>query len=184
MSLALMLRPSDVAPNANMFDETSFQVQKILFTTDNLKFTSEGMHVTFFGIKNDTSRTGFKVYLPRHANVLLDPVSTLEDYIARTTSVRTDKAVFLSLRHPHKAICASSVAKVLEQSIALAGLADQGFSAKSFRPTGATVAIGSGVDPHIVQTVGRWKSTDVFYEHYVHTQTPKEFATQIIPDLQ
>lgn len=53
-------------------------------------------------------------------------------------------------RKPFTAISASAVAKILEEAIDLAGLSGKGFSAKSFRQTGAIVAIEQGVDPHIV----------------------------------
>jgi integrase len=66
----------------------------------------------------------------------------------------------------------SAVANVLEQAIQLSGLDGLGFTAKSFRPTGATHAIDSNLDPNIVQHVGRWKSRDVFYQHYVHYKPP------------
>jgi integrase len=104
----------------------------------------------------------------------------LLEYIERTEKVRTDSAVFLALRSPFKAISASAIAKVLDEAIGLAGLSGQGFSAKSFRPTSATVAIDQGVDPHIVQAVGRWKSTDVFYKHYVHSRTPEDFVNKVL----
>lgn len=182
LSIALMLRPSDIAPKATLFESGSKTVHPMRFTTDMLCFTPEGVKVTFMGIKNDTQRTGFEVYLPRHDNALLDPVKALEDYIASTSNVRTDQSVFLSLKHPFSAISAASVAKVLEESIGFAGLSGQGFTAKSFRPTWATVAIGNGFDPHVVQKLGRWKSADVFYQHYVHSQTPATFVTKVLPE--
>ena len=55
-----------------------------------------------------------------------------------------------------------------------------GFSAKSFRPTGATVAIEEGHDAADVMKVGRWKTQTVFYEHYVHSKTPASFTESII----
>jgi hypothetical protein len=179
LALALMLRPSDVAPKATMFQssDSSFPV---LFTKDMLSFNANGVKITFFGIKNDAQRTGFEVFLPRHDNVTLDPVQTLQDYLQRTECVRTGGAVFLALRKPHGALSASGIAKILEESIMLAGLSGQGFSAKSFRPTGATMAIEQGIEPHVVQKMGRWKSADVFYQHYVHSKTPSNFASSII----
>jgi hypothetical protein len=180
LALAFMLRPSDIAPKATLFhDDTE---QKLTFTTDMVHFSSEGLCLTFFGIKNDVHRTGFEVMVPKHANSLLDPGLTLIDYLARTEPVRQDKSVFLSLRSPFSPLSAAGIGSVLQEAIALAGLAGQGFSAKSFRPTGATVAIEKGLDPHIVQKVGRWKSTEVFYQHYVHSRTPNEFATKVIAE--
>ena len=180
LALALMLRPSDIAPHAKRFDEETFTLEKVLFTTEMLKFTEDGVHVSFFGIKNDTKRDGFVVYLPKYEDVIVDPVSCLQDYIDKTERYRHDKSVFLSLKSPFQGLSASSVAKILEESIDLAGLKGQGFTAKSFRPTGATVAIDQGLDPKIVQQVGRWKTADVFFQHYVHSRTPDEYTSKML----
>ena len=181
LALALMLRPSDVAPNAKYFDEDTFSLQRVLFTTDMLRFDDEGVHVTFFGIKNDAQRSGFVVFLPINVDDhVIDPVSCLKCYISKTNDVRSDRAVFLALRSPFKGLASSSIANILEESIEQAGLRGQGFSAKSFRPTGATVAIEKGVNPKVVQQIGRWKSTDVFFQHYVHAKTPSEFTSKVL----
>ena len=47
---------------------------------------------------------------------------------------------------PHTASC---VAGIMNEAIRLAGLNNQGFAARSFRPTGATIANESGCDPEI-----------------------------------
>ena len=179
-----MLRPSDVAPQATFFNQHSETEQNLSFTTDMVTFLpgNSGIKLTLFGIKNDAQREGFEVTVPKHSNALLDPGITLKDYIDRTASKRTDKSVFIALNSPFKGISSSAIAKVLEEAISLAGLKDQGFSAKSFRPTGATFAIEQGVDPKVVQKIGRWKSTEVFYDHYVHSQTPDDFTNKVIRD--
>ena len=176
LALAIMLRPSDIAPKGEIFDHISGDTKKYLFTTDMLSFDSEGLTVTFIGIKNDSQRSGFEVNIPRSSNFATDPVSTLQSYIERTSSQRTDKAVFISIKKPFLALSASSVSKILESAIVLAGLDGLGFSAKSFRPTGATRAIDSGMDPNIVQKIGRWKCTEVFRNHYVHSKTPSDYT--------
>jgi len=40
-------------------------------------------------------------------------------------------------------------------------------TARSFRKTGASTAINKGVDADLVMKLGRWKSPDVFFKHYV-----------------
>lgn len=175
-----MLRPSDVAPKGTIFDQVSESEESFIFSKDMIQFSVTGTHVTFLGIKNDTDRAGFKVFLPRMNNDMFDPVKTLEDYIAKTNNVRIDNAVFISLRKPHKAISAASVANILEDALTLAGLANKGFSAKSFRPTGATKAIESGIEPDIVQKLGRWKCSEVFKNHYVHSVTPVNYLSNLL----
>ena len=180
LALSLMLRPSDVAPKGTIFDQVSETEESFIFSKDMIQFSVAGMHVTFLGIKNDTDRSGFKVFLPRMNDDILDPVKTLEDYITATDNVRIDNAVFISLRKPHKALSAASIAKILEDALASAGLLNKGFSAKSFRPTGATKAIESGVEPDIVQKLGRWKCSEVFKNHYVHSVTPVNYLNKLL----
>lgn len=179
LALTLMLRPSDIAPKAQIAGAN--QVQQVCFSVDQVEFRESDAKITFFGIKNDTSRTGFEVLLPRADQLQLDPVSTLECYIQRTSDHRPSGGpVFLSLRAPFVALQASSVAKILEESIKLAGLGERGYSAKSFRPTGATSAIESNINPEIVRKVGRWKDSEVFFAHYVHARTPDEFTDVVL----
>ena len=136
LALALMLRPSDIAPKATIFEVESECEKSIEFTKDMLDFTNEGVHVTLFGIKNDAERKGFNVFLPKNnTNSMLDPVETLKYYIERTEDVRSDNGVFLAIKSPYKALTAAAVAKVLQDCLNLAGLSHQRFSAKSFRPT-------------------------------------------------
>jgi integrase len=133
----------------------------------------ESATIRLHGIKNDTDRSGFEVVLPAAKDACIDPVKTLKDYITRTNNLRSlnNRAVFLTLREPFTAIKSDTVGNILCQAIKLAGL--QGYSAKDFRPTGATVAINNGVDPKIVQRLGRWKTDSVFFEHYVHSKPPE-----------
>ena len=180
LALSLMLRPSDIAPKGVLFDQMSQTEEKFIFSRDMIQFVPSGMYVTFLGIKNDYDRAGFKVFLPSMSDKIIDPVTTLSDYMTITDKLRTDNAVFVALKKPYKAISAASVANVLEESLAFAGLANKGFSAKSFRPTGATKAIENGVAPDVVQKLGRWKCTEVFKNHYVHSMTPADYATKLL----
>ena len=73
----------------------------------------------------------------------------------RTDKFRSiDGPVFLTLYKPY----ASTVAKILNDAIVLAGLSRDQFSAKSFRPTGATRAVEQNFDPDLVMQTGRWKT--------------------------
>ena len=180
LAIALMLRPSDVAPNATFFENEFAGEKRIVFSTDMLNFHDNGVEVTLFGIKNDLDRKGFVVFLPCHSDVAVDPVTTLKDYLKRTAHLRRDKAVFISLKAPYGPLSASAVAKDLQDCIVLCGLKGRGFTAKSFRPTGATVAIEKGAEPKMVQSIGRWKSTEVFYNHYVHCKTSNDFTDKVL----
>ena len=184
LSLALMLRPSDIAPLARRYDASTDLTDKLVMTTDQLQFTSDGfLQVTFFGIKNDSQRTGFQVRLPPNSDLKLDPVDALRTYLSRTDAIRctTTKPVFLSLVRPYSAISASTVAQVLGKAISAAeafGLTP-GHRPKDFRPTSATRAVQLGFDTDDVQRLGRWKTRSVFLEHYVHNQIDDSFTKKM-----
>ena len=76
--------------------------------------------------------------------------------------------MFTPLNYPYSALSLSSIAKILCKAIEWAELNDQGFSAKSFRPTGATAAVQNNVNPDRVRQTGRWRNRECFEKHYVH----------------
>lgn len=111
----------------------------------------------------------------------MDPVSCLRVYIDRTAAYRPSdtKPLFITLTAPYKAISSSTVSNILDEVINLAGLAGKGFKAKSFRPTGATLAVSRGAIPETVMQIGRWKTKEVFMNHYVYPRAPETFTSNM-----
>jgi hypothetical protein len=181
LALVGMLRPSDIAPKTVIFDPETMSTSNVVLSTDDVSFHEDGsLTLTLHGIKNDTTRSGFEIDIPGHSDPVVDPVQTLRIYIERTDRFRHNGDLFIQLQEPYKAISAATVSKVLDESIKLAGLPANQYSAKSFRPTGATTAIEEGYDANKVMKVGRWKTQSVFYDHYVHNKTPNSFTDSII----
>ena len=179
----MMLRPSDVSPNAQIVDPEETTIKKLEFKRSQICFYDDNsMKVTVFGIKNDTDRHGFPIDVKPATEPKLDPVQTIKDYTDRTSHLvdSAEGPVFLALTHPYNGISASTIAKVLTEAIHLAGLSSNGYTDKCFRPTGATCAIENNVDPEVVLNVGHWKTRDVFYRHYVHSQVPDDFTNDLI----
>lgn len=180
LALVCMLRPSDVAPNAELFVPDASATTVYQFTVDDIVFHQDNMVVTFVGTKNDQHRQGFPVTVPRSSDLSVCPVAALQTYIARTNQFRSlDKRhVFLSLKTPYDGIKVKTIARILKDVISAAGL--EGYTAKDFRPTGATAAVQAGMHDAAVMRVGRWKSVDVFRHHYVHYQTPSDFTDKVL----
>ena len=175
-----MLRPSDVPPKGRHLTDEGI-CQPLVMTVDQLTFNEDGSCVIMFhGIKNDYKRDGFEVVLQPCSEPRLDPVLTLKNYIERTKYIRTKpNAVFLSLKSPFQPLSARTVARILEKAIILAGLGKQGFTAKCFRPTGATSAVEAGLNPDYIRKVGRWKNQETFETHYVHSKPVVSFTDSI-----
>lgn len=184
LSLVCMSRPSDLAPRGVYFDPKNLSVHNIILSLDNIQFLPDGsLTIHFFGIKNDTTRSGFEVNIPANIDSeVMDPVACLRVYIDRTASVRPvdTRPLFITLNAPYKAISSNTVSNILDEVIQLAGLDHKGFSAKSFRPTGTTHAVNSGITPETVMLIGRWKTKEVFLNHYVYPRAPQSFTSDIL----
>ena len=111
----------------------------------------------------------------------LDSVQTVPAYILWTDKNRpADKAVFLTLKTPYKAISHGTVSYILSEAIQIVGLDSKIYKPKDFRPTGATVQVSNGFDPDLVMRVGRWKTRSVFFEHYVHAKPPETYINKLL----
>ena len=88
--------------------------------------------------------------------------------------------VFTSLNYPYSSLSTAFITNIFSKAIKLVGLAEQGFSAKLFRPTGATAAIEGKMDPDCVRATGRWKSQECFETHYVHAKPPEKLTDAIL----
>jgi hypothetical protein len=182
LALTIMVRPSDLAPKALLFNAESKDYSPVVLSVNDVEFKDNGfMSMLLHGTKNDTDRAGFQLLIPPASQSKLDPVSALQTYIERTNLNRpADGAIFLPLRPPYKAISHGTVANILSEAIRSAGLDSKMFRAKDFRPTGATVQVANGFDPNVVMKMGRWKTSSVFFEHYVHAQTPDAYTDSLL----
>lgn len=180
LALCAMLRPSDIAPKAIHYDPDSDSLNQFSIKVSDVQFEDNAMIVTFHGIKNDSQRRGYIVTIQGATQPVLCPVRCMKAYISRTMCNRSSQSdpVFLTLHRPYRAISASTVSNILLKSLQLAGL--HGYAAKDFRPTGATAAVEAGFDEHSIMKVGRWKSSEVFREHYVHNKIPTSFTDKIL----
>lgn len=181
LALTAMTRPSDLAPKAKQLSSIDNSLVPVTLSVNDVNFEEDGsMTIHFHGTKNDYNRQGFEVNIPPNAdNSNCDPVECLRSYINRTESCRSVdmNALLITLRPPYRAIKADTVASILDESIKRAGL--QGFSAKSFRPTGASTAVALGVLPETVMKLGRWKTKEVFLNHYVYAKVPVNYTEKL-----
>ncbi|KAK3777035.1 hypothetical protein RRG08_008888 [Elysia crispata] len=125
-------------------------------------------------------REGFKVCLHKTDNKKVDPVECLLTYLNKTARLTdSDGPVFLTLKQPFRQVESSTVARILNESIRQAGLPPH-FTARCFRSTGATKAMHSGADAREVRQLGRWKSEEVFYQHYVYPTSKSSITSSVL----
>ena len=87
--------------------------------------------------------------------------------------------MFTPLNYPFSGLAAGAIANILVKAIELVGLGGQGYIAKSYRPTGATVTVEGNLNPDSIRGLGRWKNKGCFEDHYVHSM-PDASITDII----
>ena len=185
LALTLMLRPSDLEPTSLIFDSSDGSSHKSVFSEQRIHFDENGgMDILFHGNKNDYDRDGFKVHLPAASEEFaqVDPIQCLKDYMSVTQDIRQsipDRPVILTLNRPYKAVDSSTISTILSRAIAAAGLPTKEYSAKSFRPTGATCAIDIGINPDIARHIGRWRCAQTFEKHYVHARIPSDYLDNV-----
>ena len=126
--------------------------------------------VTFFGIKNASSRSGFEVRVPASMGRQVDPVACLR-HLARTASHVEDAGkgpMFIQLRSLFAGVQAATIGDILSEAIVVPGLGGQGYSPWSFPPMGTSAAIKADTKPETAMEVGRWKYDQVFHQKYAY----------------
>ena len=160
-----MCRPSDLAPKAQLFNPADSSTSNMDLSVDQvlLPNSNDSITIKFLGIKNYRDRLGFEDSVDLDDAFKKHSQVALRSYITRTETFRNPqkRLLFISLYPPYRAISARSVALILEEAISRAALSGQGYSAKSFRPTGATYVVKNN-NPDTVMKVGRWKTKSVF----------------------
>jgi len=153
LALVGLFRPSDLA----------------LMKLDHLTFNQTSVSISNFGGKTDKDLAGIPTTVTNSSVPSLCPVKTLQVYIDRTKTARdkiSGHPIFLYLNNKQaEPLGNQRIAKVMTLTLQEAGIDDT--TARSFRKTGASTAINKGADPDLVMKLGRWRSVDVFFKHYV-----------------
>lgn len=117
--------------------------------------------------KNDPFRKGVTLKLFRNSITHVCPVRAMTRYLnERRSNIRT-------IHSPLLVDCDGSVLSrdkfinYLKQILRILGLDDTKFNGHSFRIGAATSAAASGVEDHLIQTLGRWSSS--CYTRYIRT---------------
>jgi len=129
----------------------------------DLSFQDDHVDINHFGGKTDKEMNGIQMKIFKASDTQVCPVLHLQQYIKRTADGRKTEQVFISIKNDEP-IGDQRISNILKETLKLA---DIDAMARSFRKTGATAAINDGVHPDLVMKLGRWRSPDVFFKHYV-----------------
>ena len=85
----------------------------------------------------------------------IDPVACIKMYINKTKSLRTNKALFITLQKPHKIAQKVTLASWIKSVIFMSGQSGTGGSSRS---AASSRAIGRGADLQAVMAAVDWDS--------------------------
>ena len=118
--------------------------------------------------KNDTFEEGVKI--PLFNPSPLFPVNTLYKYISarRARGATPTSPLFLNTEGDALPLTRATFIHNLKEVLSRTGYADQNFSGHSFRIGACTSGASAGIEDHMLQVLGRWKSG--CYTRYIRTQ--------------
>jgi hypothetical protein len=159
-SFAGMLRPSDAAR----------LLRKNIFFSPTLNY----MDICLLGFKTDGQAKGEVFRIWKSSVKKLCPVQAIYYYIKKYWDSEDERI------YP---VGAQRISTLLKEVINAAGLDSSVITARSFRSGGATSGIQNGVQPDQLMKIGRWKTTDVFYHHYVAARPSQDTTDRMLGTL-
>ena len=122
------------------------------------------------GFKNDGQAKGETFRIWKSVVEKLCPVRALFDYTLKIGPLQN--VIF-----PVSSECISTILKTVIRD---AGMDTSVITARCFRSGGATYGIERGVQPDQLMKVGKWKSVNVFYKHYVAAKTARDTTDRML----
>ena len=97
-------------------------------------------------------------------------------YINKTKSLRTNKALFITLQKPHKIAQKVTLASWIKSVIIMSGQSGTGGSSRS---AASSRAIGRGADLQAVMAAGDWARESTFCQFY-YKPGPLSFVQSVL----
>jgi len=151
--------------------DTYVQLQDINIMPDHSKYT-----LLLRSSKTDPFGKGVSVHI--FQTQPLCPVSIMANYLSTriASGARPHSPLFLDSEMSSTPLARATFITVLREALARAGYNDSHFSGHSFRIGACTSAAAAGVEDHLLQVLGRWKSG--CYTRYIHTPLASISAAQ------
>ena len=151
----------------------------VALTTASRAQTLLALNVSFMSIYEDkvvfqiqsllkTSRPGIplpKVVLYRYHKSELCVLTTLQEYLKRTSDLRKCSNLFISYKTFDR-VTTCTLARWLKSVLVLADETNYNFTAHSFRGTAASVAYSAGVSMKDILDTANWTNAKTFHKFY------------------
>ena len=104
--------------------------------------------------------------LPKFENTKLCVVTTLNEYIIRTRSLRSDSKLFLSFCKPYKSVTKATISRWVRTVMSMSGIDTDIFQAHSTRTASTSVASVRHVPLTSIMTAAHWSKECTFRRFY------------------
>lgn len=147
------------------------QICDVIVLQDQSMFT-----LTLRTSKMDPFASG--VDIPIFNTSPLYPVNIMAKYLARRRACgsQPNSPLFLDALFSNSPLSRSTYIRNLKTILSRIGYDDSSFNGHSFRIGACTSGAAGGVEDHMLQVLGRWKSA--CYTRYIHTQLPTIHRSQ------
>lgn len=155
-ALVLIARPSDL---------TRIDSSRIIFEED-----LSSMRIDLLAFKNDYHRDGAELRVEASSDSRVCFVKACKRLLElnKRKAPQVQQLFLDPLRR--QPLSAQQVSAILKAACKAAGLDTSVFTARTFRPGGATRGIEGGLPLDLVMHIGRWRSADTVYGHYLRSQ--------------
>lgn len=151
----------------------------------HVRFGADGssMRICLLGYKTDIEANGDEHVIYSCSVPELCPVRAAQCFIKRTRQLRADREnsyLLLQLNAPYGPLTSATVSQILKYVIEQAGYDSSIYTPRTFRRGGATAGVAAGINPDQVMKLGRWKTPEVFYNHYVRGSVPPTYTNTVL----
>ena len=113
-------------------------------------------------------------------DVELCPIALIRTYLAATENVRGEQSrLLLSIKAPHNPVSSKTLARWCKETLSLAGINCNIFSAHSTRSTATSYAYGKGLSLNDIRKAAAWSNAHTFAKFY-NKPLPRNFGATIL----
>ena len=141
----------------------------VFLQINDISVTDDQSCFTLLLRKSKTDPFSKGVHIPIFNTQPLTPVSSMVSYLALRFSQGThpQSPLFPETETSPLPLSRTTFISLLKQTLAAVGLTDNHFSGHSFRIGACTSGAAGGVEDHMLQVLGRWRSS--CYTRYIRT---------------
>ena len=110
-------------------------------------------------------------------------ITTLKEYISRSSILRSDDQLFLSYKKPHKAVSKETIARWIRITLNKAGINTNKFKPHSTRSASTSAAAAAGASINCIMKAAGWSQESTFRKFY-NKDVNVNFGDKILKNYQ